>query len=225
MAVEFLGRGKFASCYKIEDNKVIKIYENLKTTSIIDMRMVGIENDTYVFPIDVKKAYENIIVAIIMEYVNSKNLSDTNWKISDIIESVDKVYFDTDLLSDMKIETKDIHFKNILYNGMIKIIDTDFYTFVDENNNKLKSINIANFNQAFSNGILLGFSDKKIVQQIIFTDELLELVSIMISDSQDNRILKEFLIALKKRLEKEVDYEVNDYQSIKDSIKQITRVK
>ena len=188
-----IGHGEFGACYFDENGNVIKVYNSI-SSSLISSELIGIKNDTYIFPF--KIIYSNgTPIATLTKYINSPNLDNKDLLISDLINSIPVVYEDTDRISDLKIETNDVRSQNMLYTDSIKIIDSDFYKISDKPNIEIISHNISQFNYGIIKYILS--SNPKILNN----DKELQEFFFQLTLSNDNRYLIEFLLFLKKKLE------------------------
>lgn len=215
---KYLGCGEFASCYLQGNNRVIKIYKDVKSSSMIDSKMLGLKNDTYIFPIDA--IYDNgNIVATIMTYINSLPLDKRNIELEKLIDGILKAYEDTDLLSENKIKTYDVYPKNMLFNLGYKVIDTDFYTFTRDKN--LIERNIFNFNTGI---YILLFGNREKYKPYKFIEsnrDLLDLFYQTFFLNRENKTLPEFLVLLKKVMENNIEHELITLEDLKHELKRM----
>ena len=165
-SLEKIGRGACANVYKYKDkalkvlNESGKAMTNLEETS----KLVGIKNDTFVFPEEILTNADGEVIGYILELVDGQAFID-----DDIIKNIDfntlkksilKVEQDLQQLSSNKVICDDLNHKNIMWdlsNGCIKIIDTDsFIVNEDFTEKQIYGINLKQFNEQIE--LVLGNS-------------------------------------------------------------------
>lgn len=206
--MKYLGHGFYGTCYLTDDGKVFKDFNRIVEKPFIPKELINVKNDTYIFYDKVLYKDGNITSGY-LKYIDSKTLDIKDIKMDDLISSIDKVYDDTKDISDKRICSYDVFPKNMMYDGKIRMIDTDLYSI---DNEKDKDVilyqNIRNVNDGI--GELL-FSLDFNIQNINKNDELLGLF-FQTFHSLDNKTLKEFLICLKKYLEDKKFSYVSEYR-------------
>lgn len=212
---KFLGAGAFGSCYLVDDLKVMKIFYEPMEKNFIDPNLVGIDNDTYIFYEKLIKSNKKIVAAI-SRYINSLDLNHKDIGIDDLISSVSNSYSDTDILSDTNIVINDIQPKNMLYDGHLRIIDTDFYYLNDNLIQDLENNNIQRLNEGY--GSFFPIPEDFIKER----RNLLNLYYQTFSINSDNKTIKEFLILLKQELEM---YEEKNFITVSEMKKSLLRIK
>jgi len=173
--MEELGRGACSVVYKYDDNSVVKVL-NEAGKELFDSEkfsnIVGIENDTCVFP---KKAVliDGELKGYTMDYIQGEMLHEIIKKIdlSTLTNAIKKVENDLKQLSKEKILLQDLNHGGIMWDNKesrIKIIDTDF--FYKENlaqEEQCYSSNITSFNTLIEMelGILNG-QDTEVIRYL-----------------------------------------------------------
>lgn len=124
-----IGIGTSAICFLMPNEKVLKIYysSSLKNyiTSNIEM-FYKIGNETYIAPEELLLK-DGLCIAQIYEYIPSTTLHNIScdYKMNDIINAYEKLIIDTKKISEKSFVLRDLHDKNILFNGEFNIIDLD----------------------------------------------------------------------------------------------------
>ena len=124
-----IGVGTSAICFLMPNEKVLKIYysSSLKNyiTSNIEM-FYKIGNETYIAPEELLLK-DGLCIAQIYEYIPSTTLHNIScgYKMNDIISAYEKLIIDTKAISEKSFVLRDLHDKNILFNGKFNIIDLD----------------------------------------------------------------------------------------------------
>lgn len=216
-----IGKGCFAICYLNEDNEAVKIYHE----EVLFSPLIGIKNDTYVFPPKIYYNNNGRISSTVMPFVKGLPIIKEDIELNKVIFGINKVYEDTDKLSDINIVIEDINNKNILYdreNKRLRIVDTDNYCI---NNGYydgiLKQRNIAILNYSFCYSVI-----SSIEEYISFLEKnkvLKELDNEMKNFTFSNKLLKEYLIALRTILEEKVNKEIITFQDVRMTIKKLER--
>ncbi len=132
----YIGAGKTSCCFLLKDGSVLKIYKNssekrelFQTRSMLEhiVLLSELKNESYITP-KVVFTFQNEVIAYKIEYRPAKTLAKVNLltKVQDFLLYLDKLIEDTYLIGENNFRLKDLHDKNILFNGYYYIIDLDF---------------------------------------------------------------------------------------------------
>lgn len=136
-----IGTGTTARCYKSKDGDVIKVYRDnsdarflLRTDNFEDKlaQMGEISNDTFIAP--KKLLYiNNKLSGYIYDYVRAKDLDRISkfTKLSSVFGHFDIVLDNLKKISNKNFILRDVHGRNILFNGKYHVIDLDRGVFED----------------------------------------------------------------------------------------------
>lgn len=219
-----IGRGTTAKCYKIDDNNVAKLFHKsfsyyLNIDDAFTMNkfetLSKIDTETYK-GMDKILVKDRKIVGYIYPFVEGKVLHQVRKKlyVNDILKNYGKMIEDTKRISSLGVEINDLHDKNIIYDGSLKIIDLDRWKIrplLDVE--KINSINIRKINQEI---IKIIFGAKQ-YETICFDDfDLMRLYYSMNSKEDFVR----FLELLKKEC---LDLENLKFSKIKRKVKHINK--
>lgn len=175
-----IGIGTTAICFLMPNGKVLKLYMNtyLKRELFYyhDMRkhlefLNSISNDSYIGPEELLMK-NNEVIGYIYTYINALELKRlrNNIKLNDVVKGYEKLYNDTLKISNNKFRLKDLHQKNILFNGNYYIIDLDKGFLDDRDNNEIFNSNIIDINNIILNAIF----DLKFFEHLSFYDDDLD---------------------------------------------------
>lgn len=179
--------GKFGSCYKYDNDKVIKIfkyvhpkYKNVQTVfykqyPLIEKRLqellkIKIKIANVALPIDLVYI-NNEFIGYIMPYFNGltlsnyiqKKINNNTFNLEEINDIYNSLYYKINLLSSKSIIVNDIKPDNIIVaNNDFCIIDVDFY-YIDKERSKndILKKNIIELNKGMLKLIKLVVSSKK----------------------------------------------------------------
>ncbi len=178
---ERIGAGACANLYR--NGK--EVYKLLKDSSKGLYRvgkleqLEGIKSSICVFPKEVLKDDNNMEIGYIMDFIYGKKMKEVFQDLS--FEQLQQVLFKAELgikeLSEQRISFNDMHFDNIMWDEEhkeIKIIDTDFYNFVDEYTpEELYKSNLTKFNNQIET--LIGIRDGVLAKYLGRNKEYMEL--------------------------------------------------
>ena len=165
-----LGRGACSTVYRYNEGKAIKVL-NDKGLELHNkdefFKMVGIENDTCVFPKEIIEI-DGKFYGYTMEYIQGQELQNVVKKIDmpTLLAAIAKVEGDLVELSANKVLFQDLNQGGLMWDekeGCIKIIDTDFFVIKEDIQEKQAySHNISSFNSMIEMelGILNGQGTK-----------------------------------------------------------------
>lgn len=136
LGATYIGAGKTSCCFLLKNGSVLKIYKNsskkrelFQNRSMLEhiVLLSELKNESYITP-KVVFTYLNEVIAYKTEYRPAKTLAKVNLltKIQDFLLCLDKLIEDTYLIGEKNFRLKDLHDKNILFNGHYYIIDLDF---------------------------------------------------------------------------------------------------
>ena len=121
--LEKIGKGACADIYKYADkalkvlNESGKAMANLQETS----KLVGIKNDTFVFPEEMLISADGKVTGYILELVNGEEFIDDNIikniDFDTLKETISKVEQDLQQLSSNKVVCDDLNHKNIMWDS------------------------------------------------------------------------------------------------------------
>lgn len=121
--LEKIGKGACADIYKYADkalkvlNESGKAMANLQETS----KLVGIKNDTFVFPEEMLISADGKVTGYILELVNGEAFIDDNIikniDFDTLKETISKVEQDLQQLSSNKVVCDDLNHKNIMWDS------------------------------------------------------------------------------------------------------------
>lgn len=148
---KYIGSGATSNCFLLSDGTVLKIYKETKKkkklfsyySMLEHIKLLStLKNESYITPIAVYML-DDEVVAYKAQYKKAKTLEriNPNTKISSVLENLDYLMEDTYLISDKHFLLKDLHDRNMLFNGYFYIIDLDF-GHIEENDTE--SINRSN---------------------------------------------------------------------------------
>ena len=175
-SLEKLGEGACAEVYKFRDY-AIKIFKS--TGQVPDyndlQELIGTENGTCVFPLDIMEDLNGNNVGYIMQYIDGTKLDNVISEIDfeTLEKAIQKAEQDFRKLSEDKIVLNDFNVGNVLWDkssNSMKIIDTDFY----QKNNSLTEEEVYKYNQRRFNGELetiIGIRDGDLIQFLNNSDE------------------------------------------------------
>lgn len=228
------GEGKYAKCYLLSSGEILKVY---KTNLFEDqayyahnlLPLIGIKNDTFIFPSSLIYDENEKVLGCISEYIPGKTLQAKKRTITfeDLISSVDKVYEDIKKISDLGIFTDDLSPNNIIFNKRIFIIDTDDYFVAGKNFNNESTTYISNI-RSFNKTILDYISkDEKMLDInvpwfISRNCNLKELRQELLDTRTASLSLADFLIEFKIQIGK---YKGEEVKKINDIHKTLARVR
>lgn len=175
-----IGIGTTAICFLMPNGKVLKLYRNtyLKRELFYynDMKqhlnfLNSISNDSYIGPEELLMKNDEVI-GYIYTYINALELKRlrNNIKLNDIVKGYEKLYSDTISISNNKFRLKDLHQKNILFNGNYYVIDLDKGKLDERDSNEVFDSNIADINNVIINAIF----DLKFFEYLAFYDDDLD---------------------------------------------------
>lgn len=147
------GLGSFGRCYYFNDDKVLKKFKDpINFIEANLKKMVGLQNDSYVFP-EILIYKERELWGYIMERVRGMALlsNQNNLCFLALIESLDKLYCDTLEISKLGIVADDLAARNMTYDQdkKLRVYDTDFYQVKKRKSIKdVYASNLASLNQA-----------------------------------------------------------------------------
>ncbi len=190
---KYIGSGKTSYCFLLRNGLVLKIYkhnlEKQRLFNCVSMQeqifiMNTLKNDSYLTPEIVYK-YREEILGYCIDYKKAKTLAKINnqCKVFELINSIEKLVQDTYLVGEKRFILKDIHNRNILYNGDFYIIDLDYGYIGKETIEEINKQNI----QTIMNTILSTLFDVK-KQELLFIkhSELMALYNKTIFESYEN---------------------------------------
>ena len=136
-----IGVGTTAYCFLMPDNKVFKLFKKIYRESTLFQTnnmlqrlqdINTIQNDTYIGP-DTVVLCNNEVIGYIYPLVEAKTFKrvNTNIKVIDILNNMDKLIEDTKDISDKGFYLVDMHYRNLLYDGSYYVIDLDKGHLVD----------------------------------------------------------------------------------------------
>lgn len=149
--LECIGFGANAKVYKIElEGKyyALKIFNEPKYWDLKKMKKkLDLNISSFVFPVRISYL-NNKFNGYVMDFYNGCNLQkqELNISINEFIEYANKLFNDTDKLSELRYIIQDESISNTMFNDGFKIIDIDFYD--NEFNPLLKDVDdIKRFNR------------------------------------------------------------------------------
>lgn len=152
---KYLSKGQTGVCYLLDNNTVLKIFNDSMDVSKIDKfkYLQKFNNDSFVFPFEFVQ-YNNVFLGYLSEFVVGKKLRDVFYD-SDLTTMSKKSYKlekDIDFLSTGKIIIEDFSADNVIYNDEFKVIDPDCYTIV----NSYEIADIKKLNHKIHRGTILN---------------------------------------------------------------------
>lgn len=168
--LSFIGMGSQGECYlDKKTNKVYKIFHQyideldedwkFNFTKENLLKFSNIENNSYVFPLDVIFIGDEI-VGYTCDYVCGNSLFKTNpldVNLDNFSMAISNTLNDVRIISDNGVRSYDVMY-NILYGvDGIKIIDCDDYSFSDIDSEYLYKINCNNFNYEIMYFLIDGY--------------------------------------------------------------------
>jgi len=181
--------------------------------------LTGIKNDTFVFPLQ-SLVVNNLVKAYIMRRVHAKNLRclGSDLSINDLVSSLDKLSFDTKLISDDNIMIFDLNDSNVLFDGKkISVVDCDFYSVVPNFIDVFKE-NSNMFCNTFHNYVAFSMNDEITYNKFISNNNLDEFVKYLIYEG-DFDCLKEFLVKFKEIVSVYAGRDVDNLRQVNEFIK------
>ena len=174
-----IGLGTTAICFKMKDGNVLKHYVDTYNKRRLfngkDMlpflkNISCLSNDTYIAPKEIL-VKDKEVIGYIYPYVKAKTLHSSirNIKIFDILNHYKELLTDTREISNKHFRLGDLHDRNILYNGRLRVIDLDLGDFTDYDSYNLFLFNMNSLMKAYMYEIfrvkdyqILGFINRKL---------------------------------------------------------------
>ncbi len=136
-ALEYINSGGNATVYKLkvdDEYYALKIFKTLAPWKVEKFeRKLDLSIPSFISPIKISY-FNNKFNGYLMKLCRGDNLLEQNLDISigDFIRSSDKLFYDTNLLSESKYLIQDISKTNVMFDGGFKVIDMDFYAYCPE---------------------------------------------------------------------------------------------
>lgn len=200
------GEGSCGKCYILNENTLYKEFYPVTEEDFIicekELRpLVGIINDTFVFPIELNIKY-GILLGYTMRYVKGVSLKNLNHDIFlySLIYALPKVYEDIEIISKKGILLYDISDDNILFDGTkLSIIDQDRSTIID-NPRLALMYNRRNFNQTILCYICEQTMQNREIEKFISSDVYLNYIYEGLNQGISNEFMIEFLETIREKL-------------------------
>lgn len=218
-----IGKGSTSVCFLLSNGEVFKMYiDSYRKNKLFDLKNMSeflpsiseLNNDTFIAPEKIYVSNGNII-GYGMRYVKGLYLNKINPKttIDELLQIIDKVLKDTILVSKHLYRIEDLHFRNILINDSLNIIDLECGTF----NHDLKFDNLFNLNMKDILEVLFLVIFKLSMDYSIFfkNPEIEKLANLCVT--VDYCAYKELLIKLKEILNNK-DLTIRDLRNNKELI-------
>ncbi len=216
--IKYLAQGGQGICYlDINTNIVYKLFysylddDNISYTKEEILFFSNIENDTFIWPLDVISIKGNVI-GYTSHYKRAKNLYETNpftVNLVKLLELMKKTKEDIKLLSEKNVAIYDMMYNTLLSSQGIYVIDT-----LDYGNNPVSfEKNSRAFNAEFKYFLVDGLFDDFVMSNKILKE--------MYSDIKVCPI--EFLKEFKKSLSEYLDSEVNNLSTARKLVRRSNR--
>lgn len=221
----FIGSGSHGECYLDKNtNKVYKIFNQYVDELDDDwkfnftkenlLKFSNIENNTYIFPLDVI-IVEDEIVGYICDYACGNSLFKTNpleVNLDNFSYAISNSLNDIQIISLSGVKTFDVTYNTIYGDDGIKIIDCDDYSFSNMDKDSLFRTNCDNFNYEIIHFFIEGYFD-----EFISNSPLLKMM--FVSKGVDINL---FISVFRRYLSNVVGFEIN---YLKDAIPCLNRKK
>lgn len=151
-----IGSGEEGTVYKIDDNRVLKLYKNVILNEFPQIEndvdtFIKFKNNSFIFPEE--KVYIQGKFGYIQKYIKGVSIDKVD-NINELIISYKKLYLDVVILSDNRILTSDLNSNNIIYDNQFRFIDTvDYRKYKKINTYKVLNENIKNINECLLSGL------------------------------------------------------------------------
>ena len=224
-----LGSGACANVYKCE-NKAIKIFKDIlldENTNYENLyELVGIENETCIFPEELLEDENGKIIGYMMECIEGKKLLENieQLDLDKLQSAVETVYSDLKELSSKKVLFNDFNIGNVMWNPekeCMQIIDTDFYKKNEElSDNQVYSYNLNKFNGEIET--LIGIRNGKFADFLNSNSEFSSFYREYFKRNLrgEKVSVNEILQKIKEVSEKEFGIPFSNLQDIKKAIEQ-----
>lgn len=199
---KFIGMGYTAICFLMNNGKAFKLYiETFNKRNMFNCmenpidhfsKINEIKNDTYIVP-DELILKNGKVVGYIYDYINGKTLKKMNYSLDLLINSYDRLIYDTYEVSDKGFDLFDVHDKNILFDNKFRIIDLDKGEFKEYGTEKIFKSNMSEINKTIIYNV---FSEPRYKEIRFFDQDRKELFNQSLYE--DVYKMKELLIDLKK---------------------------
>lgn len=213
------GEGKFGKCYILDKGTIYKEFKpDIEEELIIYkenlMPLVGKENETFILPRHLN-CQNGILLGYTMRYINAPCLKRLghNISLSQLALATPKVYQDIENLSNNRIISEDVTDRNILFNGNIHIIDSDFYT-IGDNKDKILLKNRKNYNQAILAYICETSMNKNEIEEFIMNDFYLKYMYNLLEYGASKEVMVGFLTTLKTKVSEYAGRETDNLKDI-----------
>ena len=224
-----LGRGACSTVYRYNEGKAIKVL-NDKGLELHNKdefsKMVGIENDTCVFPKEIIEI-DGKFYGYTMEYIQGQELQNVvkNIDMPTLLAAIAKVEGDLVELSANKVLFQDLNQGGLMWDekeGCIKIIDTDFFVIKEDIQEKQAySHNISSFNSMIEMelGILNG-QGTKLSEYLLKNPEYSQLYSkyIIYSLNGKNMPVTELINKATEILELDFGVRPNNFEEMEEMV-------
>lgn len=226
------GKGSNATCYLLEENKVLKIYhDNLseynKVHSMNFEPLLNIKNNTFIFPEKLFVNKDGVVLGYISPFIEGETLLDNSndIKLYDFINGLDEAYKDISKISKEGVFTCEMGPRNIIFNNKFYIIDTDTYFVIKAlSYDVCLSHNISIFNTSILDYIVRNEKiDQDLFTFINRNDTLRLLWEEMTSRENAKPLLKEFIIELKSSLEYEYKADIETFNDFYKVFKRVRK--
>lgn len=226
------GEGSNATCYLLDNNKVLKVYHNdlseYNKVSITNFEpLLNIKSDTFMFPEEVFINNDDIVTGYIYPFVNGETLVDTEEDIliSDFLNKLDEVYNNIEEISKEGVFTCEMGPKNIIFNDKFYIIDTDAYFVIKALPYEVcLGHNISIFNTSILDFIVRNEKIDQDLFTFINKNQLLRLLwEEMTSKENAKPLLKEFIFELKQSMEEEYDTNIDTFNDFHKTFKRVRK--
>lgn len=161
-----IGSGSCARCYLFDDNTVYKVFrKNGYAYELLHNKDINIEdrfeylskvnNDTFYGPKTIVVDNSENVVGYLMDYASGKTLNKLkgNCNISELLTAYRYLVEEIKRLSEHFVELKDVHERNILYDGRFKVVDLDKGILSNESYDEVLRRNIGKTTNCIINSI------------------------------------------------------------------------
>lgn len=164
---KFVGVGTTAICFKMPNNKVLRLYLDTYRKNLMFKhynmyeklnKLETIKNDSYIVPEELL-IKDNEIIGYIYPYIHAKTLKrviNNNISINNLFNNYEKLISDTKKVSELDFIIHDLHSRNILFDGNYYIIDLDqgdFYKYQDNFKLNVYKIRDVIMDEIFKNNV------------------------------------------------------------------------
>ena len=162
---KYLSKGQTSVCYLLNDNTVLKIFNDSMNTNKIDKfkYFQKYSNSSFVFPFEFIQ-HNDIFLGYISEFVAGKKLRDVFYdsNLTTMSEKSYKLERNIDFVSTGKIIIEDFSSDNVIYNNEFKVIDPDCYTIINDYGvDDIKKLNHKIYKDVILNLIVLPYIKKR----------------------------------------------------------------